>query len=84
MLVDFYAVEAGAETDPGARVGALTDLVVHQARVATQGDAASGGANVGLRIHRVLEIADAVGGVGQRLDHCDAHVGGVGLVPRRH
>ena len=61
--------------------GTLLQLVVDQPRVAAQRDAAARGADVGFGVHRVLQIAHAVGRVGQRLDQRDAGVGLVGLGP---
>ena len=51
--------------------------------MAAQRDAAARGADVGLGADRVLLVAQVIGGVGERLDHRDAEIGGVRLGPAR-
>ncbi len=71
------------ELDPGAGVHPVVHGVVDEAGVAADGDAAAGGAQIGLRRDGVLLVAQLVADVGEQLDQGGADVGRVALVPVR-
>ena len=67
--------------DPRSRVAAVVHPVVEQARVPPHRDAPARRAEVGLRRHRVLVVAELVADVREQLDERDLEVGRVALVP---
>ena len=78
------AFDVHGERNPHARIRSFRHLVVHQPRVAAQRNAAARGSDIRFRVDGVLEIAHAIGGVGQGLGHGDAGVGFMPLGPIRN
>ena len=64
------------EREPGARLVAFVEVVVHQPRVARERDALARRREVGLGHHAVLVVAQLVGGGGEQVDQ---HLVVVGL-----
>ncbi len=78
------ASRSDLEGDPGPGVGPVVHEVVHQPGVAPHRGPAPGGAQVGFGGHGILEVAQVVGRVGQRLHQGHPQVGRVALLPGRH
>ena len=72
------------EREPGARLVALVQVVVHQPRMAGERDALARGGEVGLAHHAVLVVAELVGGGGEEVDQHLVVVGLAGALPARH
>ena len=69
------------EMHPDPRIGAVMHVVIDQLGVPAHRTAPPRGAQIGLGRHRVLRLAQPVGGIGQELDQGDAQIGGAALAP---
>ncbi len=74
----------GLERHPRTGVHAVVHRVVQQPRVPVDRRPPARAAQVRLGGYRVLAVAQPVGGVGQHLHHCHAHVRRASLLPLRH
>jgi hypothetical protein len=69
---------------PGAGVAAVVHEVVHEPRVPAGGDSPPSGAEVSLRRHGVLLVAEVIADIREQLDQRDLQISGVALFPLRH
>src|SRR5262249_10647182 len=75
---------SNGETNPRSRVGAVGHEVVDEACVAANRDAVPCGGQLCLGRHRVLEVAQVVGGVRKHFYERHADVGRIALFPAWH
>ena len=72
------------DANPGARVAAFVQLVVHKPRVTPHGDPLPRRVEIRFGRDRVLKVAQIVAGVSEQFDKRDAEVGHVAFLPVRN